>query len=226
MPKNHFLNKLITVLILDNEEKVLKMTKNYFLSNNITISAAKDIPNAKVQLKKNPIDCLVIDTSMENEQGFKFIQRLKNDPKLQHVPFIILTSRGFVKDRLDGYKSGCTAYLSKPFNPIELHYIVKNLVLKKNLLSQKLISNYLLLKKLRVNVIKKYRNSFKRNLDLDLTSKEELILNYLLRSKSIKYITEKLKIQTRTIEKSVSKILDKTQTKSNRNLKILPWNVL
>lgn len=226
MSKNALPNKLITVLILDNEEKALKTTKKYFLSNNINITVAKDVLTARNQLKKNKIDCLIIDTSISNNQGFEFIQKLKNDSKLQHIPFIILTSRGFVKDRLDGYRLGCTSYLSKPFDAIELQYMIKNLVYKKNLLTQKLISNYFILKELRLNLIKKYKRSFQETLDLHFTSKEELILSYLLKGKRIKYITEKLKIQTRTTEKSVSKILDKTQITSNKNLKVLPWNII
>lgn len=226
MSKNPLLKKLISVLIVDNEEKVLKITKNYFLSNSITIAIAKNISTAKTKLKTNKIDCLIIDTSISNDQGFKFLQKLKNDSKLQHIPFIILTSRGFVKDRLDGYKLGCTAYLSKPFDAIELQYMIKNLVHKKNLLTEKLISNYVLLKKLRISLLKKYNTAFKENLNLNLTPKEELILNHILKSKRTQYITKKLKIQTRTIEKSISKLFDKTQTKNKKELKILPWNLL
>jgi DNA-binding NarL/FixJ family response regulator len=226
MSKNYLLDKLINVLMLDNEEKVLKTTKNYLLSNNVNIIITKTLPNAKIQLKKNNIDCLIIDTSIANNRGSAIIQKLKKDSKLQHIPFVILTSRGFSKDRLDGYKLGCTAYVSKPFDPMELQYIIKNLVYKKNLLTQELISNYFLLKKLRSDIIKKYKYSFRENLDLHLTPKEELILSFILKDKSVKNITEKLKIHTRTIEKYISKILDKTDTKNNKELKTLPWNAL
>jgi len=226
MYKNYLSNRLINVLLLDSEEKVLKITKSYFLSNNINIIIAKSVSSAETQLKKKYIDCLIIDTSMSNNQSFKFIQKSKNDPKLQHIPFIILTSRGFVKDRLEGYKSGCAAYLSKPFDPVELYCMIINLVDKKNLLTKKLIANYFLLRKLRFNIIKKYKNSFKENSNIFLTPKEELVLSYLLINKNIAFIAKKLKIHTRTIEKSITKLLDKTQTKNNKELKILPWTLI
>ena len=226
MSKNYLLNKLINVLILNNEEKVLKITKNYLLSNNINIIVTKTFPNANIQLKKNNIDCLIIDTSLVSDQYSVIIQKLKKDPKLQHIPFIILTPRGFAKDRLDGYKSGCTAYLSKPFDLMELQYIIKSLVHKKNLLTQELISNYFVLKKIRSDIVRRYKHSFEKNLNLQLTPKEELILSYILKDKNVKDMTEKLKIHTRTIEKSISRILDKTYTKNNKELKTLPWNIL
>lgn len=159
-------------------------------------------------------------------EGFNFIEDLENDPKFRHIPFIILTSRGFVKDRLNGYRSGCTSYLSKPFDPLELHYMIKNLVQKKNLLTKNLISNYFLIKDLRFSVIKKYKDSFKHKLNIFLTPKEELILSFILKNKTTRYITKKLKTHTRTIEKSVSKLLDKTQTKNNKELKTLPWDII
>lgn len=226
MSKNYLLKKLITVIMLDNEDKVLKMTKNYFSSNEINVIIVKNITDAKYELKKNSIDCVIIDTTLYDNHSFEFIQNLKNHPKLQYIPFVILTSKGFLKDRIDGYKSGCSAYLSKPFDPIELKCIVENVVYQKNLLKQKLISNYFLAKRFRLSIVSKYKNSFKENPTLILTPKEELILNYLLKNKPIKIITENLKIHSRTLEKSVSKILDKTQTKNKRELQNLPWNIL
>ena len=81
MSKNYLLDKLINVLMLDNEEKVLKTTKNYLLSNNVNIIITKTLPNAKIQLKKNNIDCLIIDTSIANNRGSAIIQKLKKDSK-------------------------------------------------------------------------------------------------------------------------------------------------
>jgi len=226
MSNNYLFNESINVLMLDNEEKGLEMIKNYFFSEQINIIIAKNIIEAQIQFKKNKIDCFIIDTALSNNKGFEFIQKLKNQQKLQHIPFVIITSRGFVKDRIQGYKSGCSAYLSKPFDPYELHYTIKNIVHQKNMLRERIVSNYLLIKKLRSNIIKKYKHIFKENINLELTLKEELILSYLLQNKRVKYITKKLKIQTRSVEKSISKIFDKTQTKNNIELKILPWNLL
>jgi len=226
MSKDYLFNNTINVLMLDNEEKDLRMIKSYFSSNYINIRIIKNIIEAKSELKKNKIDCLIIDTALPNNQGFEFIQKLKNDRKLQYVPFLIVTSRGFVKDRIQGYKSGCSAYLSKPFDPTELQHTIKNIVHQKNVLKEKIISNYFLIKKLRHSIIKKYKNTFKETIFLKLTSKEELVLSYLLKNKRIKYITKQLNSQIRTTEKSISKLLDKTQTRNSKELRSLPWSLI
>jgi len=226
MSKDYLFNNTINVLMLDNEEKDPKMIKNYFSLSYINIKFIKNIIEAKNELKKNKIDCLIIDIAITNNQGFEFIQKLKNDRKLRYIPFLIVTSRGFVKDRIQGYKSGCSAYLSKPFDPTELQHTIRNIVHQKNLLKEKIISNYFLIKKLRHNIVKKYKSTFKEAIPLKLTPKEELILSYLLKNKRINYITKKLKSQVRTTEKSISKLLDKTQTKNNKELRALPWNLI
>jgi len=226
MSKNYLPSKLINVMVIENEEKVLQMTKSYFLSNDTNIIIVKTIDDAKFKLKKTNVDCIIIDTTMCTTDSDDFIQNLKANQKLQHIPFIILTPKGFVKDRIKGYTSGCSAYLSKPFDPMELKVIVKNIVSQKNLLTQDLISSYFLIKKLRFNMLKKYRHFCKESRYITLTPKEEIILNYLLKNIRGKNISEKLKINIRTVEKSVSKILDKTQTKNKKELRILPWNIM
>lgn len=213
-------------MVIDKEEKVLQMTKSYFLSNDTNVIIVKTVDDAKSKLKKTNVDCIVIDTTMYTTHSDDFIQNLKTNQKLQHIPFVILTSKGFVKDRIKGYTSGCSAYLSKPFDPMELKVIVKNIVSQKNLLTQNLISSYFLVKKLRFNMLKKYKHSYKENRYIILTPKEEIILNYLLKNIRGKSISEKLKISIRTVEKSVSKILDKTQTKNKKELRLLPWNTM
>ena len=79
---------------------------------------------------------------------------------------------------------------------------------------------------LRQNIAKNYKNSVKSTIDLKLTSKEELILSYLLKSKSTKLISTKLKIGTRNIERSISKLINKIQIKNAKELKLLPLNLI
>lgn len=226
MSKNYLLIKPTKVIMLEDEERVLKMTKNYFSSDDINFIITKTIYDAKSEFKKNNIDCIIIDASTCSDQTLQFIHYLKTNQKLQHIPFVILTSKGFVKDRIKGYKLGCSAYLSKPFDPMELKFILKNIVSQKDLLKQELISDYFVTKRLRLIILKKYKKSFVENIYLELTPKEELILNYILQNKCTKRISEKLKIHIRTVEKSVSKILDKTHTKNTKELKLFPWNII
>ena len=157
---------------------------------------------------------------------FRSTQKLKTNQKLKYIPFVLLTSKGLTRDRIEGYKIGCSAYLSKPFDLLELEHIIKNIINQKNTVLDSIHLNYCLLKRMRQNILRNYNNSFTSTIDLNLTSKEELILNYLLKSKSSKEINTKLKIGTRNLERSISKLLNKIQVKNIKELKILPWNLI
>ena len=127
------LTRINHILILDTEEKLLKAIKNYFSSKNIDVSIASNPNTASNELNKNLPDCLVIDIAMPNNWGFQFIQEIKENKKFQHIPFVLLTTKGLTEDRIKGYNLGCSAYVCKPFDPEELESIIKNIISKNDI---------------------------------------------------------------------------------------------
>ena len=220
------LKRTTHILILDNEEKGLEVTRKYFSLAGISISTTKNNDQAFIELQKNYTDCIIINTTIPNNETLNFTQKLKANQKFKYIPFILLTSKGLTRDRIEGYKIGCSAYLSKPFDLLELEHIIRNIINQKNSILDLIHLNYCLLKKIRQNIAKNYKNSVKSTIDLKLTSKEELILSYLLKSKSTKLISTKLKIGTRNIERSISKLINKIQIKNAKELKLLPLNLI
>ena len=126
-PKNEN-EKTIKIVILDSEEKLLKVITNYFSLKKIQIITTSKSEMAWNELEKNLPDCLVVDIIMPNNEGYTFIKNLKKNKDFQHIPFILLTAKGLTEDRILGYKLGCSAYISKPFDPEELESIIKNKV--------------------------------------------------------------------------------------------------
>ena len=218
--------KMIRVLMIDNEEKTLVLTKKYFSKIDIQIVPVRTILNAWNELEKGCLECIIIDIVMPNNDSYSFIEDVKNNNKFQYIPFIFLTAKGLTEDRIKGYKLGCNSYLSKPFDPEELQAIVENIVLKKNKFLQPIIKNYFILKEIRLKLNHIYKNSFSNQINLSLSSKEKVILHQILIGKSSECIASKLKISKRNVEKYITKILDKTQTKNTSELCALPWDLL
>nr|BBK20372.1 ycf29 protein [Cryptomonas curvata] len=209
--------------MLDNEEKLLEVIKNYFSLKKIHIVVTNKSDVAWKELEKNLPDCLVIDIIMPNNEGYNFIKNLKKSKDFQHIPFILLTAKGLTEDRILGYKLGCSAYISKPFDPEELEFIIKNIVLKNNLFLESMVENYILIKEIKFNLIKKYSDSIKSKLQFSLTSQEHYVLNQILLGDHTNNIALNLKVSKRNIEKYISRLLDKTQTKDIQDLKSLYW---
>jgi len=139
-PKNEN-EKTIKIVILDSEEKLLKVITNYFSLKKIQIITTSKSEMAWNELEKNLPDCLVVDIIMPNNEGYTFIKNLKKNKDFQHIPFILLTAKGLTEDRILGYKLGCSAYISKPFDPEELESIIKNIVRIKDVFLESVQKN-------------------------------------------------------------------------------------
>jgi DNA-binding NarL/FixJ family response regulator len=209
--------------MLDNEEKLLKVIKNYFSLKKIHIVVTNKSDVAWKELEKNLPDCLLVDIIMPNNEGYNFIKNLKKSKNFQHIPFILLTTKGLTEDRILGYKLGCSAYISKPFDPEELEFIIKNIVLKNDLFLESMMENYILIKEIKFNLIKKYSESIKNKLQFSLTPQEHYVLNQILLGDHTNNIALNLKVSRRNVERYISRLLDKTQTKDIQDLRSLYW---
>jgi len=215
--------RIIQIVMLDNEEKLLETIKNYFSVRKIRILVTNKSDTAWVEIEKNLPDCLVIDIVMPNNEGYNFIKKLKKNKNFQHIPFILLTAKGLTEDRILGYKLGCSAYISKPFDPEELEYIIKSIIVRNDICLQSMLESYLLIKDIKVSLIKKYAQSIQTKLEFSLTSQEQYILDQILLGSKVNSIAVNLNVSKRNIERYISRLLDKTQTSNIQDLKSLYW---
>ena len=215
--------KFIQIVMLDSEEKLLKVIKSYFFLKKIQIITTSKSDVAWNELEKNLPDCLVIDIIMPNNEGYTFIKNLKKNKNFRHIPFILLTAKGLTEDRILGYKLGCSAYISKPFDPEELESIIKSIIVKNDIFLESMLESYLLIKETKINLTKKYIQSIENKLKFSLTTQEHNVLNQVLLGATIDNIALNLNVSKRNIEKYVTRLLDKTQTKNIRDLKSLYW---
>ena len=59
-------------------------------------------------------DVIVLDLPLPRLSGQEVVQRLKQDPRFQRVPLIVLAPSGRAEDVSQAYASGANAYLQKP----------------------------------------------------------------------------------------------------------------
>jgi DNA-binding response OmpR family regulator len=86
----------------------------------------------------NHPDCLVLDLHLSGSMnGLDLLKILRSDPNIQFLPVVLLSDRGRVDDRLQGYDAGADAYLSKPFDLDELLALIDGLVKRDRFLSRR-----------------------------------------------------------------------------------------
>ena len=103
-----------TILIVEDEERMRKLLRDYFKSSGFsTLEAANGVEALKV-FKENKIDLLILDIMMPYMDGFTVCNKVR---KTSETPIIILTAKGEEEDKLLGYELGADDYVTKPFSP-------------------------------------------------------------------------------------------------------------
>ncbi len=104
------------ILIIDDDPDI-RDGLDLSLSDHYTVLAAINGKQGLEMAKaKNP-DLIITDYNMPVMTGTEFCQNIRRDILLRHVPIIMLTGKGEVKDMVTGIESGVDDYLVKPFEP-------------------------------------------------------------------------------------------------------------
>ncbi len=72
-------------------------------------------------------DLILLDVKMPRVDGFEVLQTIKNDPKLKHIPVIMLTTSTREEEIARGYEKGANAYVTKPIDFKEFSEKIKNI---------------------------------------------------------------------------------------------------
>ena len=123
------------ILVVDDDDRIRELVKEYLIDNNFLVTTAKDATDAKKKLEIVKFDILILDIMMPGEDGLSLTKEIKkNNP----IPIILLTAKGETSDRIEGLELGADDYLGKPFEPKELLLRIKNIL---NKIQKPILSN-------------------------------------------------------------------------------------
>lgn len=103
-----------TILIVEDEERMRKLLRDYFKSSSFEVLEAVNGVEALDIFKENKVDLLILDIMMPYMDGFTVCNKVR---KTSETPIIILTAKGEEEDKLLGYELGADDYVTKPFSP-------------------------------------------------------------------------------------------------------------
>jgi DNA-binding response OmpR family regulator len=107
------------ILVVDDEPQLLFSVREYLGRVGYDVTAAESGPEALEAILASPPDLIISDIMMEGMDGFAF-QRRVQALSGAGIPFIFLTAKGDLRDRLEGLRGGADDYIVKPFEPEEL----------------------------------------------------------------------------------------------------------
>ena len=105
------------ILIVEDDQGIRDNLTLYLSGKGFLCSAVPDAESAERVMSVILFDLLVVDILMPGMTGTTFVQRLRTRSR---VPVIMLTALSQLKNKLEGFGSGCDDYLPKPFEPEEL----------------------------------------------------------------------------------------------------------
>ena len=116
-----------TILIVEDEPAIRYLLKD-MLSESYIVYEAEDGHHALDLLKTTLPDLIISDIMMPDINGLELCNKVKNSSYTCHIPFILLSARGSVDHKTEGYDAGADAYIAKPFDTMHLLVRVRKLL--------------------------------------------------------------------------------------------------
>jgi chemosensory pili system protein ChpA (sensor histidine kinase/response regulator) len=123
--------KPATVLIVDDSITVRKVTQRLLTRHKYESITAKDGMDALTVMLEHIPDIILLDVEMPRMDGYELATAVRSDPRLKHIPIIMITSRTGDKHRDRALNIGVNMYMGKPFQEHELLDNIQSLLHKQ-----------------------------------------------------------------------------------------------
>jgi two-component system cell cycle response regulator len=121
------------ILVVDDIPANVKLLEARLLAEYFEVLTADNALDALAICDTTQVDLILLDIMMPGMDGFEVCERLKANPKVAHIPVVMVTALDQPADRVRGLKAGADDFLTKPVNDLQLISRVKSLLRLKTL---------------------------------------------------------------------------------------------
>ena len=201
------------ILVVDDDDGIRDLVKQYLSENNFLITTAKNAEEAKEKISIIKFDLIVLDIMMPGKTGLEFT--LENKDKI-NTPIILLTAKGEAAERIKGLEVGADDYLPKPFEPKELILRIKNILNKTKSKNQKKIIEF---DNIKINLSKSLIIQNKKEFKINNT--EKIILEKMINAPGQTFSRESI---GKLIDLDKERSIDVIITRLRKKIEIDPKN--
>jgi len=116
------------VLVIDDEAPIRLLCRVNLEAEDMVVLEAADGPSGLEKARSETPDVILLDVMMPGLDGWRVAEELLDDPRTSSIPIVFLTARAELRDRARGLDLGGVDYVTKPFNPLELAPLVRDLL--------------------------------------------------------------------------------------------------
>lgn len=223
------------ILVVDDDLILRKVLQNSLEQRGYQVISVSSGTEALIKFNQDIPDIIVSDVSMPEMDGFEFCRQLRSQPSGKLIPFIFLSAKNELDDRIQGHTIGADSYLSKPFEMKELLANIEALIERSRRVHAEIVH---LIEQL---VSSQSANVLNNNIyecespettissnqisksalppqPLPLTPAEERVFWETIQGYTNKQISERLFISPRTVQTHLSNILNKLNLNNRTQL--------
>ncbi len=119
-----------SILVVDDDEVMRNALKRILESEGFKVIVASDGLELSKVLESSRFDMILLDVNLPWVDGYELCRLVKNHYALKEVPLILVSARKSEDDIKRGFDSGCTDYITKPFDVEKMTEIVNRNLLK------------------------------------------------------------------------------------------------
>jgi two-component system phosphate regulon response regulator PhoB len=120
-----------TILVVDDEEDIRELIKIKLVQEGYKVLSAETGEHALELIKDRWPALIILDLMLPGIDGLEVCKQMKNNPKTQHIPIIMLTAKAEATDIVLGLELGADDYITKPFNLVVLVARIRRTLRKK-----------------------------------------------------------------------------------------------
>ena len=116
------------VLVIDDEAPIRLLCRVNLEAEGMEVLEASDGPTGLEKARNDEPDVILLDVMMPGLDGWQVAEELIDGESTNAIPIVFLTARAEARDRARGLDLGGIDYVTKPFNPVELAPLVRELI--------------------------------------------------------------------------------------------------
>ena len=116
------------VLVIDDEAPIRLLCRVNLEAEGMQVLEAADGPTGLDRARDDDPDVILLDVMIPGMDGWQVAEELLEDERTKRIPVVFLTARAELQDRARGLDLGGVDYVTKPFNPLELAPMIRELL--------------------------------------------------------------------------------------------------
>jgi DNA-binding response OmpR family regulator len=109
-----------SILVVDDDPDTLTLIGLTLQRRGFEVIKAQSGPEALSLLAHDTPDLIILDVMMPQMDGYEVCRQIKADPRIAHLPIMMLTAKAQTASQLEGFRAGAIDYVTKPVHPQDL----------------------------------------------------------------------------------------------------------